>query len=77
MTSPDTREANSSGGRASSAPLWLAGRIAQYGRVLFDDDPRARVAWQADARVRYLDEMPVVRARYAERLSRPAHWADR
>lgn len=25
------------------APLWLAGRIAQRGRLLFDDDPVARV----------------------------------
>lgn len=61
----------------NSAPLWSAGRIARYGRMLFDDDPSARVAWQADIRVRYLDEIPVVRARYDERLSQPAHWADR
>ncbi|MGH3799811.1 MAG: nucleotidyltransferase domain-containing protein [Pseudonocardiaceae bacterium] len=25
-----------------TAPLWLSGRIAQEGRLLFDDDPRAR-----------------------------------
>ncbi|MFY9807089.1 MAG: nucleotidyltransferase domain-containing protein [Pseudonocardiaceae bacterium] len=28
-----------------TAPLWLAGRIAQDNRLLFDDDPRARVQW--------------------------------
>jgi uncharacterized protein len=49
------------------APLWLAGRIAQYGELLFDDDPRARVAWQGDTRLRYLDEIPAVRERYRER----------
>jgi uncharacterized protein len=33
------------------APLWLAGRIALEGsRLLFDDDPTARVNWQADTR---------------------------
>lgn len=50
-----------------SAPLWLAGRVAQYGDMLFDDDPAARVAWQADTRLRYVDEMPAVRARYRQR----------
>jgi uncharacterized protein len=51
----------------NSAPLWLAGRIAQHGRLLFDDDPSARVAWQADTRLRYLDEIPAVRERYRQR----------
>lgn len=51
----------------NTAPLWLAGRIAQHGRVLFDDDPATRVAWQADMRVRYLDEIPAIRARYRQR----------
>jgi hypothetical protein len=50
-----------------SAPLWLAGRIAQEGRVLFDDDPPARVRWQADTRLRYLDEIPAIRERYRRR----------
>lgn len=56
------------------APLWLAGRIAQHGRLLFDDDPVARVRWQADTRLRYLDDLPALRERrrasllaYAER----------
>lgn len=46
------------------APLWLAGRIAQHGRLLFDDDPPARVRWQADTRLQYLDDLPAVDARY-------------
>lgn len=48
----------------NDAPLWLAGRIAQYGRLLFDDDARARVRWQADTRLRYVDEIPYIRERY-------------
>jgi predicted nucleotidyltransferase len=38
------------------APLELAGRVALAGRLLFDDDPPARVAWQAQTRLIYLDE---------------------
>lgn len=55
------------------APLWLAGRIAQYGELLFDDDPRSRVAWQGDTRLRYLDEIPAVRERYRERREQLAN----
>lgn len=40
------------------APLWLAGRIALAGRLLFDDDPPERVRWQADTRRIWLDERP-------------------
>ena len=47
------------------APLYLAGRIALRGRLLFDDDPPARVAWEADTRLQYLDEKP-----YIDRMSR-------
>lgn len=43
------------------APLELAGRVAMDGLLLFDDDPPARVAWQADTRVVYLDEEPLQR----------------
>ncbi len=50
-----------------TAPLWLSGRIAQEGRLLFDDDPQARVQWQADTRLRYLDEIPAIRERYRRR----------
>ncbi len=38
------------------APLELAGRVALHGRLLFDDDPPARVRWQAQTRLMYLDE---------------------
>lgn len=37
-------------------PLGIAGRVALHGRLLFDDDPPARVRWQAETRLRYLDE---------------------
>lgn len=38
------------------APLELAGRVAVGGRLLFDDDPPARVEWQATTRLVYFDE---------------------
>ncbi|MGH9166025.1 MAG: nucleotidyltransferase domain-containing protein [Acidimicrobiales bacterium] len=38
------------------APLELAGRVALHGRLLFDDAPPERVAWQARTRLVYLDE---------------------
>jgi len=59
-----------------TAPLWLAGRVAQYGQLLFDDDPAARVAWQADTRLRYVDESPAVRARYRQRREQLARGID-
>lgn len=37
-------------------PLAVAGRIALHGALLFDDDPPARVRWQAETRLRYFDE---------------------
>lgn len=43
------------------APLELAGRVAMRGALLFDDDPPARVAWQGDTRLRYLDEIDLQR----------------
>jgi predicted nucleotidyltransferase len=42
------------------APLYLAGRVALHGRLLFEDDPSARVAWEADTRTVYLDELPYI-----------------
>lgn len=54
------------------APLWLAGRIAQRGRLLFDDDPPARVRWQAETRLVYLDDLPAAQARQREFLRRLA-----
>lgn len=38
------------------ASLELAGRVALHGELLFDDDPPARVEWQARTRLVYLDE---------------------
>ncbi len=50
-----------------TAPLWLAGRVALHGRLLFETDAATRVGWQVDVRMRYLDELPGMRERYAER----------
>lgn len=41
-----------------SAPLELAGRVAVRGRLLFDDDPPARVRWEATTRKVWADEAP-------------------
>lgn len=41
-----------------TVPEPLAGRIALNGVVVLDDDPPARIRWQADTRKRYLDEAP-------------------
>ncbi len=49
-----------------TAPLELAGRVALRGVLLFDDDPPARVAWQADTRTVYLDDLPAYRERQRE-----------
>ncbi len=40
------------------APLELAGRVALRGRLLFDDDPPARVRWEATTRKIWADEAP-------------------
>ena len=40
----------------NAAPLELAGRVALNGRLLFDDDPVARVVWVASTRKVYADE---------------------
>lgn len=40
------------------APLELVGRVALYGKLLFEQDPRARVVWEATTRKIYLDELP-------------------
>jgi len=42
------------------APLHIAGRVAMYGRLLFEDDPAARVEWEATTRKIWLDERPRV-----------------
>jgi uncharacterized protein len=49
-----------------SAPLELAGRVALHGRLLFDDDPPARVRWEATTRKIYLDEQPRMRQATAD-----------
>jgi len=41
-----------------AAPLELAGRVALRGRLLFDDDPPARVRWEAATRKIWADEAP-------------------
>lgn len=51
------------------APLYLAGRIALRGRLIFDDDPLERVRWEADTRVRYLDELPLIQESAREYLA--------
>ncbi|MCD2187214.1 nucleotidyltransferase domain-containing protein [Actinomycetospora soli] len=40
------------------APLLLAGRVAMYGVLLFDDEPVARVRWTATTRKIFVDELP-------------------
>lgn len=52
------------------APLELAGRVAQHGALLLDEDPPVRVAWQADRCKRYLDEAHRRRALVATVLGR-------
>lgn len=44
-----------------TAPLELAGRVALQGQLLFEDDPAARVHWEAQTRKIYLDEQPRIR----------------
>ncbi|MDQ3353192.1 MAG: hypothetical protein M3507_01675 [Actinomycetota bacterium] len=39
-------------------PLELAGPVAMWGRLLYDDDPPARVTWQGQTHKIYLDEEP-------------------
>lgn len=41
-----------------AAPLELAGRVALFGRLLFEVDAAVRVAWEATTRKIYLDELP-------------------
>lgn len=40
------------------APLELAGRVAVNGKLLFEKDASARVAWEATTRKIYFDELP-------------------
>ncbi|OBF92948.1 DNA polymerase III subunit beta [Mycobacterium sp. 852002-51163_SCH5372311] len=42
----------------NQAPLELAGRVAVNGKLLFERDASARVAWEATTRKIYFDELP-------------------
>jgi uncharacterized protein len=48
------------------APLELAGRVAVAGKLLFDDDPVARVRWEAMTRKIYFDELPRISRAHRE-----------
>lgn len=48
------------------APLELAGRVAVGGRLLFEDDPVARVRWEAMTRKIYFDELPRITRAHRE-----------
>lgn len=50
----------------NSAPLELAGRVALEGRLLYDDDPAARVHWVATTRKIYADELPRLQRSHRE-----------
>ncbi|MEV1294378.1 nucleotidyltransferase domain-containing protein [Pseudonocardia sp. NPDC049635] len=52
----------------NDAPLELAGRVALHGRLLFDDDPPARVRWVATTRKIYSDELPRITRAHREFL---------
>ena len=48
------------------APLELAGRVAVGGKLLYDDDPVARVRWEATTRKIYFDELPRITRSHRE-----------
>ncbi|HEY2576379.1 MAG TPA: nucleotidyltransferase domain-containing protein [Streptosporangiaceae bacterium] len=48
------------------APLELAGRVAVGGKLLFEDDPVARVRWEATTRKIYFDELPRITRSHQE-----------
>jgi uncharacterized protein len=48
------------------APLEIAGRVAVSGKLLFDDDPVARVRWEAMTRKIYSDELPRITRAHRE-----------
>jgi len=50
----------------NGAPLELAGRVALRGKLLFETDPAARVAWEATTRKIYLDELPRINRAHKE-----------
>jgi uncharacterized protein len=48
------------------APLELAGRVAVGGRLIFEEDPVARVRWEATTRKIYFDELPRITRSHRE-----------
>lgn len=54
------------------APLELRGHVAEQGRRLFSGDEARRVRFEVDARVRWIEFRPVVRATTRAYLSRVA-----
>lgn len=48
------------------APLELAGRVSVEGKLLFEDDPVARVRWEATTRKIYFDELPRITRAHRE-----------
>ena len=40
------------------APLEIAGRVAESGKLLFETDRVARIRWEAMTRKIYFDELP-------------------
>ena len=48
------------------APLELAGRVAAGGRLLYEDDPVARIRWEATTRKIYFDELPRIMRSHRE-----------
>ena len=57
----------------NSAPLELAGRVAERGKLLFEQDPAARVRWQATTRKIYFDEKPRLERAHREFLEALRH----
>jgi predicted nucleotidyltransferase len=48
------------------APLELAGRVALGGKLLFETESSARVAWEATTRKIYFDELPRINRAHRE-----------
>ncbi|CAO5259357.1 nucleotidyltransferase domain-containing protein [Frankia sp. AgKG'84/4] len=49
-----------------NAPLELAGRVALGGKLIVEDDPTARVHWEAMTRKIYFDELPRITRSHRE-----------
>lgn len=54
------------------ASLELRGRVAERGRLLYSADERARVAFEVDARMRWIEFRPVLEATTRAYLARVA-----